>query len=300
MASYCTACEELRADNPNFVLNGITDKECGSLQEDTGLNPDLQVPHNNCEDLNTINDCLVGNLGEMLETYDICELDQYIRKLMKNLYNLNKALICSDCGEWKNIHSLWSATEDIKKEIADIWDMLDALANQNYTFLTPGSDYDISFFNNYYNTANTVGVSVLETPSSYLVRVTHLDSTAAGAYNIRNDNLKSVKMRHGTAPSEMPDSWILSLAFKGKYSNLNQIPIVNAVATGKNVWTVIPTEARASWDATTSISHNVSGNPFLMSLVSYSDGYNTQFDVYQESLSLLVGTFSIDFTLLKP
>lgn len=36
----CDACDDLRDTAPEFVNEGVNDKICASLQNDTGLNPD--------------------------------------------------------------------------------------------------------------------------------------------------------------------------------------------------------------------------------------------------------------------
>lgn len=100
MADYCSACGALKEYAPNFVVNGITDKECNSLQNNTGLNPDLEVLHNNCQDLNDLLDCLIGALHDKLPAYDVCDWKEYMDELMSNIYNIKKAIICSECGLW--------------------------------------------------------------------------------------------------------------------------------------------------------------------------------------------------------
>ncbi|MBL1227963.1 hypothetical protein IW492_01805 [Enterococcus sp. BWB1-3] len=101
MADYCLACENLKEYAPNFVVNGITEKECSSLHNNMGLNPELAVLHENCEDLNDMLDCLIGALQEKLPSYDVCDWKEYTDELMSNIYNLQKAIICSECGLWE-------------------------------------------------------------------------------------------------------------------------------------------------------------------------------------------------------
>lgn len=105
----CEACDNLREYAPNFLVNGITDTECESLQENVGLNPDLDVLHTNCEDLNDMLDCLIGNHADKLPAYDICSLKEYTAELMKNMYNMYKAMLCSECGQWKYLDALIDA-----------------------------------------------------------------------------------------------------------------------------------------------------------------------------------------------
>lgn len=102
----CDACVELKENAPEFVMNGVTDTVCGSLMNDTGLNPGLTVLHNNCDDLHDVNDCLIGRMDNELEAYEVCDWKDYMHKLLPNMYELTKAIICGDCGQWNRIHWL--------------------------------------------------------------------------------------------------------------------------------------------------------------------------------------------------
>lgn len=105
MANYsCNSCDDLRTTSPNFVVNGITDTECTSLQNNTGINP--SSGHNDCTDLNNINDCLVGNMAEEIEAYDVCDWKTYMKKFVPNVWTTFKAIICAICGLWTNVELL--------------------------------------------------------------------------------------------------------------------------------------------------------------------------------------------------
>lgn len=106
----CQSCEELRQTAPNFVVNGLGDTECTSLQNDSGFNP--SSGHNDCTDLDNANDCLIGNMEDEVEAYDICEWKPFTRRFISNVWTEFKATICSICGIWTNIHNLWA---DVKK-----------------------------------------------------------------------------------------------------------------------------------------------------------------------------------------
>lgn len=99
----CNACGNLRENAPDFVQNGVTDTICTSLKNNTGLNPNLTVLHNNCEDLDDANDCLVGMMDEQVEAYDVCDWKEFMHKFIPNLHAVIKAEICSMCGEWAKI-----------------------------------------------------------------------------------------------------------------------------------------------------------------------------------------------------
>lgn len=105
MANYsCNSCEDLRSTSPSFVVNGITDTECTSLQNNTGLNP--SSGHDDCTDLNNINDCLVGNMAEEVEAYDVCDWKTYMKKFVPNAWTTLKSMICAICGLWKRVERL--------------------------------------------------------------------------------------------------------------------------------------------------------------------------------------------------
>lgn len=104
----CAACADLQDYAPEFVLNGVTDNVCASLANDTGFNPSND--RDDCTDLSDASDCLVGNMDDEIEAYDVCDWKTYMHNLVPNVYNLFKAFSCAVCGLWTNIHSLWSKT----------------------------------------------------------------------------------------------------------------------------------------------------------------------------------------------
>lgn len=100
----CNACEEIRQTSPEFVVNGLTDDMCTSLQNDTGLS--TTDSNTTCTDLHNLNDCLVGNMSNEIETYDVCDWKEFMRNFIPNVWTTLKASICSICGMWKAIHRL--------------------------------------------------------------------------------------------------------------------------------------------------------------------------------------------------
>ena len=122
MANNCLACERLKEYAYNFVVNGITDAECDSLRVNQGLNPNL-ADHDNCEALNDMLDCLIGNLHDRLPSFSICDWREYVDELMTNMYNFKKALTCSICGQW-------DALNEIDNRISNIERILSAILHQ--------------------------------------------------------------------------------------------------------------------------------------------------------------------------
>ncbi|GCF92507.1 hypothetical protein NRIC_03980 [Enterococcus florum] len=123
----CKACDDLKSTSLETYREGIGDKQCKSLQKDTGLNPDLNVLHNNCEDLNNLNDCLIGRFGEDIDGYDDCDWKEYAKDFNFNLWNMIKALICSDCGQWQMLHDLNERLTALEKRVDTLEKRVDTL-----------------------------------------------------------------------------------------------------------------------------------------------------------------------------
>lgn len=100
----CEACESIRQDDPNLIVNGFTDTECASLQNNTGLNP--SSGNDDCEDLNNLNDCLVGNMETEVDAYDVCDWKTFMKKFIPNVWTVLKAMICAICGLWTQLTSI--------------------------------------------------------------------------------------------------------------------------------------------------------------------------------------------------
>lgn len=96
----CNACAELISDAPEFMARGVTDTVCDSLKNNTGLNPSLSVLHDNCEDFERMNDCLIGKKAIDIKSYSDCDWKAFAKDFIQNLYQYLKALNCSECGQW--------------------------------------------------------------------------------------------------------------------------------------------------------------------------------------------------------
>lgn len=99
----CTACSDLQKNAPNVIVNGIGDSACTNLKNNEGLNG----KSNDCDDLNDLNDCLVGNMDAELEAYDICDWKDFMHKFIPNVFTVLKGIICAICGIWDNIDKIW-------------------------------------------------------------------------------------------------------------------------------------------------------------------------------------------------
>lgn len=88
-----------------MVLDGLGDSECVSLQNDTGLK--ASNGRTDCEDLDVMNDCLIGAELEELKKADFCDWKTFTEGLINNLWTMFKGFGCAVCGIWTNIHDLW-------------------------------------------------------------------------------------------------------------------------------------------------------------------------------------------------
>lgn len=106
----CEACEAIRSEVPELI-NGFTDDMCSSLQNDTGLK--TSSGHDDCTDLENLNDCLVGNMETEIDDYDSCTWKDFMKLFIGNVWTVLKAIICAICGIWTNIHNLWATIRSL-------------------------------------------------------------------------------------------------------------------------------------------------------------------------------------------
>lgn len=100
----CSACEDLRQADANLVINGFSDTECASLKNNTGLSP--SSGNDDCTDLNNLNDCLVGNMENEVDSYNNCDWKEFAKKFIPNVWTTLKGIICAICGLWTNVACL--------------------------------------------------------------------------------------------------------------------------------------------------------------------------------------------------
>lgn len=157
MADYCSSCEDLKTNAPDFMLNGVTEAVCQSLINNTGLNG----ASTNCDDFNDMVDCLIGQLSNEFAAYDICDWKAFTTKLMTNLHNVFGALVCDLCGQWialqnasyVGVATLWTDTDvrqltEIGSPSTPAFNQFTEESNLPDTVLTPRSDYKGIVINN--------------------------------------------------------------------------------------------------------------------------------------------------------
>ncbi len=113
----CDSCNNLMEMSPQFIQNGVTDNICASLKNNAGFSN--STTRTNCDDLHDANDCLIGKHRQKLKMFDSCEWPEFMEQFIPNLYELEKAIICSDCGQWELLTSLDARLEDLCDSVVD-------------------------------------------------------------------------------------------------------------------------------------------------------------------------------------
>ena len=90
----CDSCENLRENNPDFILNGMNEKSCNNLSNNKGLSG----KGDNCEDVHDMNDCLVGMMDKEVNAHEACDWKKFMHKFIPNLWSVLEAVICWLCG----------------------------------------------------------------------------------------------------------------------------------------------------------------------------------------------------------
>ena len=98
----CEACSDLQENSAEFVLNGVTDNVYNALINDDGFN--TASDNDDCADLNNANDCLIGNMEDEVDAYDVCGWKDFMPDLIHNIWTVIKAVIAAICGLWAKVH----------------------------------------------------------------------------------------------------------------------------------------------------------------------------------------------------
>lgn len=109
------ACADLCAHAPEFMVNGVTQKLCESLENNMGLNPDAEVLSDNKTDLPMAIDCLIGRLDDEVDCYETCDWKAFMHEMLPRIYTMFKSMLCSDGG-------LWDKANDHEQRIEDAGD----------------------------------------------------------------------------------------------------------------------------------------------------------------------------------
>lgn len=109
----CSACSDLNEFAPEFMREGVTDTVCTSLQNDTGLNPELNVLHDDYTDLEAINDCVIGTKDAEVDAYNNCDWKEYVHSFIPGLYQYFKAINCTIKGVWGRVTCVYNGIKKL-------------------------------------------------------------------------------------------------------------------------------------------------------------------------------------------
>lgn len=126
----CKACDDLKYNATHFVANGLTDKECQSLMNNTGLDP--KANHDDCEDLHNMQDCLMEGIQEDLPSYDDCDWKTYLDDMLTNLNTMLQAIVCVICGLWDEIARIWNKINQICNALNTLLALIRASSPRNH------------------------------------------------------------------------------------------------------------------------------------------------------------------------
>lgn len=98
----CNSCSELLNEEPNIEKNGLSQENIDNLINNEGLKAGKDTT-NNEHDLNNMNDCLIGNLAEQIESYENCEWKDAVSQLATNIKTVLEAIIAGETGLWEYI-----------------------------------------------------------------------------------------------------------------------------------------------------------------------------------------------------
>ena len=146
----CSACEDLRVNAPDFVINGLGDDECENLSNNRGLAGNSD----DCTDLHDMNDCLVGYMEDEIDAYETCDWKKYMKEFVPNVWTVFKGIICAICGIWCKLEAMNSGIDLTIGE--DETDDSYIVAGRGVSFLTTGdadndytSDIKLENFGNF-------------------------------------------------------------------------------------------------------------------------------------------------------
>lgn len=165
-----------------------------------------------------------------------------------------------------------------------------------YTYLRQGVDYTVTFHNGWYTgpvgaATNQIRLGVVETNLQVALLLTS-PTTNNNYWRFQNDAFfaNNVLIRHGTAASERPESWMISINFTGDYARFNNYSF-QAVSSGGQIFNITAPNANYTppirFPAYTGFLSNVAGSNSRLTLTwdSYGDGFNNQLSTLRSYLN---------------
>lgn len=125
----CSACSDIRETAPELFVNGLTDDMITSLQNNTGLS--TTNDNDDCDDLNNMTDCLIGNMEPEIDSYEVCDWKEYMRNFVPNVWTVLKGIVAAICGLWTRL----TTVEEIQSDMCALLDQVSNPALNAYGIL---------------------------------------------------------------------------------------------------------------------------------------------------------------------
>jgi len=131
MSRVCIACQRLQQNAPEvFRTRQITQEACDALKDNSGFNRALVPLQENCEALQDIVDCFIGDKHDELPGVELCDLREWLAEMMEGLHAVATAMVCDSCGIWLEIGRIWEEIRRIWEEIARIHQRIDCVVGE--------------------------------------------------------------------------------------------------------------------------------------------------------------------------
>lgn len=239
-------------------------------------------------------------ITEIIREWYSKELKTIIKEIQKDISELysrvEKIETIIEVIENK-IKEIEKIIDELIKRIEDIEKTLQGILGSGYVRLVQGVDYDVLFHNDFYTASKDITVQAIELYDRFMIKISANNDEKT---YLEHKDLNKITLRHSKPIVEVMESNILSLRFKGKYKQINKnSSVVNS--SGRGLWNVRPFNLRASWEVTYGRSRNlIDDYPFTLCGVSYADGYNSDFNIYNsKDIYLESGNFNYDITFMK-
>lgn len=209
---------------------------------------------------------------------------------------------------WKNtidtaITNIRNDITNIQNDIKNIYETIDGLEtvlSGTFTTLRPGVDYETTFYNGFNTPSGNIGVQLIETNFSIVLRF-YGNSTTGNALFLTCSNINAFQLRHTQSVVDVPESRLFAINFLGSYSRLNNLsPLGTAtINTGSQVWNVNPASVRARWPVTCAVTRNSGGDPYVIAGTTIADGVNQQYSTAWPGLNDQTGALniSVEYTM---
>lgn len=234
-------------------------------------------------------EAIVNIYNQIVDMYnEILEIYEDIKNIHGDINNI-----------YGDINNIYTDIKNIYEDIQNIYNSWLDISMSNYKILTPGTDYDTTFFNRWTSPNGQVQVGIID--SFDRVTIQFSSPNNADTFRLSNpDVIENVSLRHTTPIADARASILYLITFKGEYAYLNTSNFQQQNESS-GIWNLSPSSTRASWQAITNITRLTdSYTGYLLNVVSYADGYNTQFNVYDVlTLPCVSANLVKNFTVLK-